>query len=229
MWLPWQQGPRGFLPGDSLTGFSSLLRTKRLSDWCTVQLWLRLEVVAMYFLRISLWTPSRTPWTCRSLNIDATTRAMSFCSSSNLNQGNNDWPCNLSILQCDRYFGMCITANDIPYVLVNDPVDSSHALVTILKNGVPLFSLSLWGSQSRHGNVLNAPALASNMLRSTALPGKCKDAGFPGFPSMLWQRMQQTHVNSGCMLVSPENQTVMWIEVPSRGTIICIQITRSVH
>ena len=114
-------------------GFSSLLRTKRLSDWCTVQLWLRLEVVAMYFLRISLWTPSRTPWTCRSLNIDATTRAMSFCSSSNLNQGNNDWPCNLSILQCDRYFGMCITANDIPYVLVNDPVDSSHALVTILK------------------------------------------------------------------------------------------------
>ncbi|CAL1155068.1 unnamed protein product [Cladocopium goreaui] len=27
-----------------------------------------------------------------------------------------------------------------------------------------------------HGNVLNAPALASKMLRSTALPGKCKDA-----------------------------------------------------
>lgn len=28
---------------------------------------------------------------------------------------------------------MCITADDIRYVLVNDPVDSSHALVTLLK------------------------------------------------------------------------------------------------
>ena len=36
-------------------------------------------LVATYFLRISPWTPSRTPWKCPLWTIDATTKAISFC------------------------------------------------------------------------------------------------------------------------------------------------------